>query len=51
MTQEHAEEKVSAAELEPYTRLFERHKGDLRAMFHDLGEDPGYVFTCADRLE
>lgn len=44
-TQEHAEEKVSATELEPYTMLFERHKGDLRAMFDDLGEDPGYVHT------
>ncbi|CAM9364442.1 unnamed protein product [Ectocarpus sp. 8 AP-2014] len=39
--QEHVEEKASAEELEPYERLFHQHKGDLRAMFDDLGEDPG----------
>lgn len=39
--QEHVEEKASAEELDPYVRLFQRHEGDLRAMFHDLGEDPG----------
>ncbi|CAM9951602.1 unnamed protein product [Ectocarpus fasciculatus] len=39
--QEHVEEKTSAEELEPYERLFRQHKGDLRAMFDELGEDPG----------
>ncbi|CAM9115474.1 unnamed protein product [Ectocarpus sp. 13 AM-2016] len=39
--QEHVEEKASAEELEPYERLFRQHKGDLRAMFDKLGEDPG----------
>ncbi|CAM9911518.1 unnamed protein product [Scytosiphon promiscuus] len=39
--QEHVEEKASAEELEPYVKLFQRHNGDLRAMFDDLGEDPG----------
>lgn len=48
-TQEHVEEKVSATDLEPYTGLFERHKGDLRAMFDDLGEDPGYVHRLDSR--
>ncbi|CAM9483991.1 unnamed protein product [Ectocarpus sp. 12 AP-2014] len=38
---EHVEEKASAQELEPYERLFRQHKGDLRAMFDELGEDPG----------
>jgi len=41
--QEHVEEKTSPAELEPYVRLFHQHKGDLRAVFTVLGEDPGCV--------
>ena len=37
------EEKTSPAELEPYIELFHRHKGDIRAVFDALGEDPGCV--------
>lgn len=40
--QEHAEAKASAEELDPYRKLFEKHRGELRAIFDTLGEDPGW---------
>ncbi|CAM9841509.1 unnamed protein product [Ascophyllum nodosum] len=39
--QEHAEAKTLPEDLEPYRKLFHEHNGNLRAIFDDLGEDPG----------
>ncbi|KAG5181309.1 hypothetical protein JKP88DRAFT_321721, partial [Tribonema minus] len=38
---EHAAGGPSADELKPIVALYERHGGDVRAIFEELGEHPG----------